>query len=162
MSHGGVGWEHLSVPYAAPYWEREMPWEAEWAQTHQGHHSLAAPLLSQPGAVPWTRSIPSVWFGILEVLLEKSCSWHISCSSCNCSELLLYICLTFLTCFRFQTFRYLMQNNKGEKYPLTSHLSSSREVLIPGFHGDRATGWFVEVHTSLSAIRAEMLKERPM
>lgn len=61
MSHGGVGWEHLSVPYAAPYWEREIQREAEWAQTHQGHHSLAAPLLSQPGAVPWTRSIPSIF-----------------------------------------------------------------------------------------------------
>lgn len=57
-----------------------------------------------------------------------------------------------------------MQNNKGEggQNPLTSHLSSSQEVLIPRFHGDHATLWFVEAHTSLSALSEEMLKERPM
>lgn len=57
-----------------------------------------------------------------------------------------HICLTFLTRFRFQSFRYLMQSNKGERgqNPLTSHLSSSQEVLIPHFHGDHAILCFVE------------------
>jgi len=54
-----------------------------------------------------------------------------------------------------------MQNNKGERgqNPLTSHLSSSQEVLIPRFHGDHATLICWSSHLLLSY---KMLKERPM
>lgn len=39
-----------------------------------------------------------------------------------------------------------MQDNKGERgqNPLTSHLSSSQQVLISHFHGDHAILCFVE------------------
>lgn len=103
-------------------------------------------------------------YEISKVLVNTFCEGmqtvlHATALRCCC-----YICLTFLTCFEFLSFRYLMQNNmeEGGQNPLTSHLSSSQEVLIPRFCGDQATLWFVEVHTSLSAIREEMLRQRPM
>lgn len=53
-------------------------------------------------------------YEILKVLVNTFCeaTWTVLyAAALSCCY---YICLTFLTCFRYQSFRYLMQNNKGE------------------------------------------------
>lgn len=110
--------------------------------------ALQLSLLSQRGTVLGTR-ISHTFLSqddILKVPVNAFCegTWavlHVTALSCW-----YYICLILLACFRSQSFRYLMQNNKGERgqNPLTSHLSSSQEVLIPHFYGDHAILCFVE------------------
>lgn len=110
--------------------------------------ALQLPLLSQYWTVLGTRNIPYRFWArmVFKVPVNAFCegTWavlYVTALSCC-----YYICLAFQSCFRSQSFRYLMQNNKGERGQnlLTNHLSSSQEVLIPHFHGDHAILCFFE------------------
>lgn len=138
----------LCCSILAPYWEQNFIWNRSSSNVSKVL-LLCSSLCSPSVGLSWEPEVSHTFLSqddILEVPLNAFCEGMWAVLYLTALSYCYYICLIFLTCFRSQSFRYLMQNNKGERgqNPLTSHLSSSQEVLIPHFHGDHVILCFVE------------------
>lgn len=145
--------------------ENKIPFGTEAAQIYQKALLPCSSLCSPSIGLSWEPEASHSFLrqDIWKVPVNAFCEgmwaiFHVTALSCC-----YYICLIFLTHFRSQSFRYLMQNKKGERgqnlSPVICLHHKRYSFLISMVIMQFVFHWS---YTSLSVTKEEMLKGRPM